>query len=195
VRDVAVAIAHSLEMGRIGAFYITRKENLTYQEFFRKVTGIVSQPESKILIPDWQVKSVGALGSLSGKILNIKPGFTYPVARLFCVRQFVSIDAAMEEAKYNLHVALIYAGNTEIDEGKKTIAADGTKMVLKPRMGRGVYSKESVARAVAKNISKRKFVTVLTFRGKLTSFLQPLFPIFVERLIIRNLPKFEEGFK
>jgi nucleoside-diphosphate-sugar epimerase len=97
VRDVATAIANSLEMGRIGAFYIAGNENLTYQEFFRKVTRIVSQPDSKILVPDWLVKSVGALGSLSGKILNKKPGFTYPVARLFCVRQFVSSDEAIEE--------------------------------------------------------------------------------------------------
>lgn len=100
-----------------------------------------------------------------------------------------------EEAKYDLHVGLIYAGNTEIDERKRIITADGTKMALKPRKGRGVYSKESVARAVVKNISKRKFVTVLTVSGMLISFLQHLFPMVVERLIIKNLKKFEEGFK
>jgi aspartate oxidase len=90
---------------------------------------------------------------------------------------------------------LIYVGNTEIDERKRIITADGTKMALKPRKGRGVQSKESVARAVVKNISKRKFLTVLTLQGKLISFLQPRFPMFVEKVILRNIKKFEEGFK
>jgi NAD(P)-dependent dehydrogenase (short-subunit alcohol dehydrogenase family) len=101
----------------------------------------------------------------------------------------------IEEAVHDLHVGLIYVGNTEIDDGKTTIAPDGTKMLLRSRKGKGVQSKESVARAVVKNISKRKFITVLTTLGKLNAFLQTLFPLLVERIIIRNLKKFEEGFK
>jgi len=101
----------------------------------------------------------------------------------------------IEEAKYNLHVGLIYVGNTEIDVGKETIAADGSMMVLRQREGKGIQSKESVARAVVKNISKRKFITVLTLLGKLNTFLQPRFPLLVERLILSKMKKFEEGFK
>ena len=101
----------------------------------------------------------------------------------------------IEEAVHNLHVGLIYVGNTEIDDGKTTIAPDGSKILLRPGKGKGVQSKELVARAVVRNISKRKFITVLTSLGKLNAFLQPRFPLLVERLIIRNLKKFEEGFK
>ncbi len=101
----------------------------------------------------------------------------------------------IEEAAYNLHAGIIYVGNTEIDDGKVTIAPDGSKVLLRPRKGKGVQSKEQVARAVVRNISKRKFITVLTSLGKLNAFLQPRFPLLVERLIIRNLKKFEEGFK
>jgi short-subunit dehydrogenase len=122
-----------------------------------------------------------------------------PITSAYCSSKMALRSLAesirIEEARNNLHVGLIYVGNTEIDPGKETIAADGTKMVLKSRKGKGVQSKESVARAVLKNISKRKFITVLTFMGKLNAFLQPLFPVFVEQLILRNMKRFEEGFK
>jgi NAD(P)-dependent dehydrogenase (short-subunit alcohol dehydrogenase family) len=101
----------------------------------------------------------------------------------------------IEEAGYKLHVGLIYVGITENDDGKATIAADGSKLILKPRIGKGVQSKESVAKAVFKNILKRKFITVLTPIGKLNAFLQPRFPLLMERLILNNLKKFEERYK
>jgi short-subunit dehydrogenase len=98
----------------------------------------------------------------------------------------------IEESAYNLHVGLIFVGYTENDQGKEIIASDGSKRVLELRNGKGVESKESVARAVVNNISKRKFITVLTPLGKLNAFLQPRFPLLVERIILRNLKKFEE---
>ncbi len=97
VRDVATAIANSLTMGRIGESYITGNENLTYQAFFRKVAGIVGQPETKISLPNWLVKSIGSIGSLSGKVLNKEPFLTYPAALASCVRQFVYNEKAVEE--------------------------------------------------------------------------------------------------
>jgi len=98
----------------------------------------------------------------------------------------------IEEAKNDLHVGLIYVGYTENDRDKEAIAADGTKMILEPRIGKGVQTKESVARAVVRNISKRKFITVLTSIGKLNAFMQARFPMLVERIILSNLKKFEE---
>ena len=121
-----------------------------------------------------------------------------PVTSAYCSSKMalraLAESLRIEEAEYNLHVGLIYVGNTEIDDGKETIAADGTKMLLLPRKGRGVQSKEYVARAVVNNISKRRFITVLTTLGKINACLQPVFPLLVERLIIRNLKKFEKGF-
>lgn len=107
----------------------------------------------------------------------------------------VAESIRIEEYRYKLHVGLIYVGPTEIDEGKSVFAADGTEIALNPRSGKGVQSKETVARAVVENISKRKFLTVLTSMGKLNAFLQPRFPMFVERLILKNLKKFDEGYK
>jgi hypothetical protein len=76
-----------------------------------------------------------------------------------------------------------------------TFATDGSKMILKPRKGKPVESKETVARTVVNNISKRRFVRVLTTLGKLNAFLQTRFPLLVERLILNDMKKFEEVFK
>jgi len=98
----------------------------------------------------------------------------------------------IEEKQYGLHVGLIYVGFTENDPEKESVAADGSKIILKPRYGKGVQSKESVAKAVIKNIMKRKFITVLTPLGKLNAFLQPCFPSLVDKIIMKNLEKFGE---
>jgi len=122
-----------------------------------------------------------------------------PITSAYCSSKMalraLAESLRIEEAKHHLHVGLILVGITEIDEGKESIAADGSKIKLVPRRGRGVQSKESVARAVIKNISKRKFVSVLTTIGKLNAFIQPRFPMLVERLILSNMKKFEKGFK
>jgi short-subunit dehydrogenase len=99
----------------------------------------------------------------------------------------------IEESDNGIHVGLVYVGITVNDEGKEAVAADGSKILLEPRSGSGVQSKESVADAVLKNILKRKFISVLTFVGKLNYFMQPIVPQIVERIIIKNIRKFEEG--
>ena len=101
----------------------------------------------------------------------------------------------IEEHRHNIHVGLICVGPTEIDKGKTVFSADGTALVLNPRSGRGVQSQEDVAMAVLRNISRRKFMTVLTTVGKLNAFLQPRFPMLVEKMILKNLKKFEEGYR
>ncbi|HEY5511777.1 MAG TPA: NAD-dependent epimerase/dehydratase family protein [Prolixibacteraceae bacterium] len=106
VRDVATAIVNSLKMGEIGSYYIAGNENLTYQEFFAKVAGIVSKPAPKILIADWLVKTVGLLGSLSGAVLKKEPLLTYPMARISCDKQYISDEKCVAE---------LYMPQTNID--------------------------------------------------------------------------------
>jgi len=101
----------------------------------------------------------------------------------------------LEETKNNLHVGLILVGYTENDDGKETLSSDGTKILLAPRKGKGVQTKESVAKAVINNILKRKYLTILTGIGKLNAFLQARFPLLVERILLKNLDKFENHLK
>lgn len=98
----------------------------------------------------------------------------------------------IEEASHHLHVGIIYVGYTEVDPGKDVIMADGSIKVLESRQGKGVFSKESVATAVLRNILSRKFVTILTPIGKLMKIIQIIFPRLVEVLIANNTNKFAE---
>jgi short-subunit dehydrogenase len=101
----------------------------------------------------------------------------------------------IEEAKHNIHVGLVFVGITDIEHNKETIAADGSMKVLESRKSKKVQSTEAVAKSVLKNIEKRKFISVLTRIGKINHYLQPRFPKLVEKIILKNLDKFEENSK
>jgi len=96
----------------------------------------------------------------------------------------------IEEAGNGIHIGLVYVGYTENDPGKETIAADGSKVVLQPRSGSILQTKERVARAVVRNIIRRKYITVLSLPGKLLSLVQPLSPRLVEWLILHHQEQF-----
>lgn len=96
-RDVANAIANSLQMGQIGKCYIAGNENLSYKVFFSKVAGIVGQKEPTIRVSGWLVKSFGYLGDISGIILNKAPLLTYPMARISVEDNFVTCEDAVKE--------------------------------------------------------------------------------------------------
>ena len=99
----------------------------------------------------------------------------------------------LEEAQNNIHVGLIMVGITQIEHNKETIAADGSMKILEKRDGKkGVQTTEQVAKKVTKNIRRRKFISTLTRIGKINAFMQPRFPMLVERIILKNLHKFEE---
>jgi NAD(P)-dependent dehydrogenase (short-subunit alcohol dehydrogenase family) len=101
----------------------------------------------------------------------------------------------IEEAEYNIHVGLVYIGITEIEEGKESIGADGSKFKLQMRKGNGVQSLESVALSVVNNITRRRFISTSSLRGKFVNFAQALFPLLIEKIIIRYHKKFEDKFK
>ena len=109
VGDMAQAIANSLEIAQIGNYYIAGNENLSYREFFGKVASIVSKPEPRIGIPDWLVKAIGRIGSLSGQVLGKPPLLSYPMAQISCEKQFISSDQAVLELNMpqtNIEVAI-----------------------------------------------------------------------------------------
>jgi NAD(P)-dependent dehydrogenase (short-subunit alcohol dehydrogenase family) len=98
----------------------------------------------------------------------------------------------IEEKKHGIHVGLIQVGITEIEHNKETISADGSLKVLKARDKSKVQTAEYVALETLKNIRKRTFITTLTGIGKLNKFMQARFPMLVEKIILKNLHKFEE---
>lgn len=101
----------------------------------------------------------------------------------------------IEEAKNQIHVGLIYIGMTEIVTDKEAIAADGSKTILASRSDKKVQSLKEVSVAVLKQLRKRSYLSVLTPLGKINAFLHAQFPLLVEKIILKNLHKFDEGNK
>jgi len=97
VRDVATAIANSIEMGSTGKYYVTGNENLTYQEFFEKATSVIGVSPPPYKLSDHIIKFVGLLGSMKGQLLGKKPIITYPTSKIACDKLYISSDDAVEE--------------------------------------------------------------------------------------------------
>lgn len=133
--------------------------------------------------------SIIFISSLAG--IRGLPGLSAYCSSKMALRA-IAESIRLEEKQHNIHVGLIYVGITEIEHNKETIASDGSMLVLKKRDSANVQSTKQVAQAVWKNINKRKFITTLTGIGKLNKFMQARFPLLVEKIILKNLHKFEE---
>lgn len=133
--------------------------------------------------------SIIFISSLAG--IRGLPGLSAYCSSKMALRA-IAESIRIEEHKHKIHVGLIYVGITEIEHNKETIAADGSMKVLKDRQKGKVQSTEHVAKAVLKNLNKRKFITTLTKIGKVNKYLQPRIPLTVEKIILKNLHKFEE---
>src|SRR5690606_20248705 len=101
----------------------------------------------------------------------------------------------IEEYQSNIHVGLIYVGITEIVDRKESIGPDGKAVMLQKRDDGKAQSIDYVAKKVIRNIKKRRFITTLSFMGKMNAFLQPRLPQLVEWLIVRSTRKIEEKSK
>lgn len=133
--------------------------------------------------------SIVFISSLAG--IRGLPGLSAYCSSKMALRA-IAESIRIEEKANDIHVGLIYVGITEIEHNKETISSDGTMKVLKERSAKKVQSTQFVAKAVVQNIKKRKFITTLTGIGKLNKFLQPRFPLLVEKIILKSLHKFEE---
>ena len=136
--------------------------------------------------------SIIFISSLAG--IRGLPGLSAYCSSKMALRA-IAESIRIEEHKYKIHVGLIYVGITEIEHNKETIASDGSMKVLKDRKEGKVQTTEQVAKAVLKNLKKRKFITTLTRIGKVNKFLQPRAPMLVEKIILKSLHKFEEKSK
>ncbi len=133
--------------------------------------------------------SIIFISSLAG--IRGLPGLSAYCSSKMALRA-IAESIRIEEKANDIHVGLIYVGITEIEHNKETIASDGSMKVLKDRSASKVQTTSQVAQAVLQNIKKRKFITTLTGIGKVNKFMQPRFPLLVEKIILKSLHKFEE---
>ena len=130
--------------------------------------------------------SIVFISSLAG--IRGLPGLSAYCASKMALRGFAE-SIRIEEAHTGIHVGLILVSQTQIDEGKTTMSADGKLVSLQSRSASKATSKEKVVREVIKNIEDRKFVTTLTWMGKLNRFFQAFAPGLLERILIKNIDR------
>jgi short-subunit dehydrogenase len=95
----------------------------------------------------------------------------------------------IEEKHSNIHVGLIYVGITENEDDKKVMTTDGSFINLKEHSIFRIQTLNSVAKAILKNIQKRRYRTILSPIGKLLAILQSLFPTLVDRAMLYAVKK------
>lgn len=99
VKDVAIAIANSISMGKIGESYIAGHQNLNYKEIFSLIADTLRVPVPNFQAPNILIKSFGCLNSTVSKILNSEPIISYPMAKIACNGQYYSSNKAVNELK------------------------------------------------------------------------------------------------
>jgi dihydroflavonol-4-reductase len=99
VKDVAVAVANALTMGRIGECYILGNENLNYKEIFWKMAEAASVPPPKIFIPGFAAMFVGFTLEAAAKIFKFTPALTYRMAMISEDFNYYSSEKAIRELK------------------------------------------------------------------------------------------------
>lgn len=90
----------------------------------------------------------------------------------------------IEEARYGIHIGLIYVGFTQNEESKRTLNALGELVPVDDRSGFRPQMRSRVAKDVLKNIEKRRFLSTLSWLGKLNQYMNFWLPRLSERMLI-----------
>ena len=97
VKDVAVAAANALHMGRTGECYILGNENLSYREAFGKMANAAGVPPPKLPIPGFAALALGFIIETAAKLFNFKPSLTYSMALISLDGNYYSSSKAINE--------------------------------------------------------------------------------------------------
>lgn len=97
VKDAATAISNAITMGKVGECYILGNKNMTYQEAFNLIAETISGKRVKRKLPDFVVKTYGAMNSFFAKIFKYYPGITKELAIISCERHYYSPEKARKE--------------------------------------------------------------------------------------------------
>jgi nucleoside-diphosphate-sugar epimerase len=96
VQDVAKGIVNALETGQNGEAYILSNENLTYKEFFEKVSSLANHHPVYIEIPGFILIPLGILGNCI-RTLGLKTNLSLPNVKMLCESNYYSNQKAKTE--------------------------------------------------------------------------------------------------
>ncbi|MDB4347580.1 NAD-dependent epimerase/dehydratase family protein [Bacteroidia bacterium] len=97
VNDVAHAIVNGLESTIDGDYFVAGGVNMSYKEYFDKVSKIVGMPAPSIKMPNALILLSGWFGSAIAQLTKKPPLISKEVARISCVDQFMDSSRAIKE--------------------------------------------------------------------------------------------------
>jgi len=97
VKDVAVAVANALTMGKTGECYILGNENLSYKEIFSKMAEASGVAPPRFLIPKYLSGIFGLILSAAGAIFRFTPALTYRTAIISGDGNYYTAEKAVRE--------------------------------------------------------------------------------------------------
>jgi short-subunit dehydrogenase len=95
----------------------------------------------------------------------------------------------VENLKNKLHVLIACPGFTSSNIRNTALDKDGLVQSESPRDEKQMMGPDQVAKYIYQSVKKRQNSLVLTMNGKLTVFLNKLFPKLVDRLVFNHLNK------
>jgi short-subunit dehydrogenase len=133
-----------------------------------------------------QKGSVVGVSSIAGyKGLPARTGYS---ASKFAMQGFLE-SLRLENLQNNLHVLIACPGFTASNIRNTALNKDGVTQSESPRDEQKMMSSEQVAYRIYQSVTKRENTLILTLNGKLTVFLNKLFPKLVDRLVYNHLKK------
>jgi short-subunit dehydrogenase len=130
--------------------------------------------------------SVVGISSIAGK--KGLPGRTGYSASKFALEGFLE-TLRTENLKKGLHVLVACPGFTASEIRQTALSADGKPQGESPRSESDMMSAEEVASRIITAVEKRKRDLILTTTGKLTVWLNKLFPYLSDKLVYRHMSK------
>ncbi len=130
--------------------------------------------------------SVVGVSSIAGyKGLPARSGYS---ASKFALQGFLECPR-IENRKKGLHVLIACPGFTSSNIRKTALAKDGSMQGESPRDEAKMMQPETVARQILKAVARRKRTLVLTRQGRLTVWLNKLFPAWTDKLVYDHMAK------
>jgi len=116
------------------------------------------------------------------------PGRCAYSASKFAMQGFLE-SLRIENLQKDLHVLIACPGFTASNIRNTALNKDGNIQSESPRDEQKMMSASEVARQIYSSVVKRQNTLILTLNGKLTVFLNKLFPKLVDRLVFNHLKK------
>ena len=130
--------------------------------------------------------SVVGVSSIAGyKGLPARTGYS---ASEFAMHGFLE-SLRLENSKNNLHVLIACTGFTASNIRNVALDKNGTHQAESPREEQKMMTAEEVAHHLYYSVLKRQNSLVLSLNGKLTVFLNKLFPKLVDKLVFNHFKK------